>query len=73
MTKMGPGMQALQAKVVDKLTKVYASNFRTASILLRCKPDFKLAIIKAARKEQRSVVSLMRLAIAEYINFKGEL
>ena len=73
MNKIGPGMEALQAKVVDKLTKVYASDLRTTSILMRCKPDFKLAIVKAARKEQRSVVALMRLAIAERIKFKGEL
>jgi len=71
MPKMGPGMEALQAKVVDKLTNINAH--RTASILLRCKPDFKLAILKAAKREQRSVVSLMRMAIADRINFKGEL
>ena len=71
VTKMGPGMEALQAKVVDKLTNINAH--RTASILLRCKPDFKLAILKAAKREQRSVVSLMRMAIADRINFKGEL
>jgi len=71
MPKMGPGMEALQAKVVDKLTSINAH--RTASILLRCKPDFKLAILKAAKREQRSVVSLMRMAIADRINFKGEL
>ena len=71
MPKMGPGMEALQAKVVDKLTNINAN--RTASILLRCKPDFKLAILKAAKREQRSVVSLMRMAIADRINFKGEL
>ena len=73
MTKIGPGMEALQARVVDRMTKVHATDFRTASILLRCKPDLKLAIIKAAKKEQRSVVALMRLAIDERINFKGEL
>ena len=59
--------------MIDKPAKVYASDLRTTSILMRCKPDFKLAIVKAAKKEQRSVVALMRLAIAERIKFQGEL
>ena len=73
MSKLGPGMEALQAKVVEKITKPYDTKLRKSSLLMRCKPDFKLAIYKAAKKEQRSVVSLMRLAIAERIGFKGDL
>jgi hypothetical protein len=55
------------------MPEINDTKLRTASMLLRCKPDFKKAIIKAAKKEQRSVVALMRMAIAERIKFKGDL
>jgi len=46
---------------------------RTETILFRCKPDLKEAMTLTAEMEKRSVADLMRLAIAERIQFKGEL
>lgn len=59
--------------MVTEVKEPCPTQLRTESILFRCRPDLKKALAIRAEQEKRSVVDLMRDAIAERINFKGEL
>ena len=66
------GMEALQAQVVDRIIKARVKD-RTTSKLIRMRPDFKYALMKAANRAGLSLESYIRVTLADKMEWEGEL
>lgn len=77
MTDLGPAMKALQAKVAEKIIrdneKRRSHQPKGESLLLNMRSDYKLALMKAAQKEKRSMTNYLLVAGAERMQWEGDI
>ena len=70
-----PAMQALQDKVAEKILKARKRDieFNRTALLLKMRADFKLALVRYARKKGVSTSQFIRETMADKIGFDKTL